>query len=237
MTHAKDPALQRVGSTRTCVRGPRRTVVRSEGNGRPGIGMLGLSVTRVRGWRSTVLRSMSSAGTGRAHEVALCGVAPEIVHQGQRVERLDALRDDAQVERMREVDGGANHRHGALVPRRAGEKRAIELQLGDRQPANVRERREAGAVIIDRQFDAESAQPLQDEHRLLRVGDEAVLGDLQRDARRIRRRAETMSAAILSGSDLVTQTGGGDVDRDTEVDIPVRSTPLAGRTPDRGRPW
>ena len=78
-------------------------------------------------------------GHWSAHEVPLRGVAAQVVHQRQGIEVFYPLGDDAQAERVRQVDRGADDRHSALVPRRAAEKRSIELQFTDRKPAHVRQ--------------------------------------------------------------------------------------------------
>jgi hypothetical protein len=74
---------------------------------------------------------------GPAHQVALSRVAAEVVDQLEGVEVFNSLGDDAQAQRMGEVDGRANDRHRSPVLGGAGEKRAVELQLTDRQPAYV----------------------------------------------------------------------------------------------------
>ena len=103
-------------------------------------------------------------GLRSADEVALRDVAAEPVQQLERRCVLDALGDDAQAERVREVDRRADQLQvtRALVLGQARDERAVELQLADRERAEVGERGEAGAEVVDRDDDAESRQLLDD---------------------------------------------------------------------------
>ena len=69
---------------------------------------------------------------------------------------------------------------GVRVHRR--DERAVDLDLIELEPREVRERRVAGAEVVDRDADAERAQATDDRLRLGRVGDDRALGDLQHQA-------------------------------------------------------
>ena len=83
---------------------------------------------------------------------------------------------------MAEVDRRAHELEVALlaVGAEAGDERAVELELADREAAQVGERREAGAEVVDRDDDAERrAASSMTALGALEVGDDAGLGDLE----------------------------------------------------------
>ena len=61
----------------------------------------------------------------------------------------------------------------------AGDERAVELELANREVAQVGERGEPGAEVVDRDDQAEVAELLDDDSRAVEVGDDAGLGDLE----------------------------------------------------------
>ena len=67
------------------------------------------------------------------------------------------------------------------VAHHAHHERLVDLELVQRQPAQVGERRIAGAVVVDRQLAAERAQALQVLDRMAGVVEDRALGDLERD--------------------------------------------------------
>ena len=78
-----------------------------------------------------------------------------------------------------QVDGGPDDRGGTRVVGHRLHERAVELQLVDRQLAQVGQRGVAGAEVVDRDADAERAQLAEDLAGPLAVGHQEVLGDLQ----------------------------------------------------------
>ena len=69
--------------------------------------------------------------------------------------------------------------------RQPGDERSIDLELRDRQPAQMAERRIAGAEVVDDQLDAHRVQLVEALHRPLGVRHHDVLGDFEREARRV----------------------------------------------------
>ena len=99
---------------------------------------------------------------------------------------------------------------------------AVDLDLADRQGPQVRQRRVAGAEVVEREPDAQVAEARRGRRHALRVGHDRALGDLEVSARRMsavprerrrdlggsRRRAgqrnETLTATCSSGRPRAT---------------------------------
>ena len=93
-------------------------------------------------------------------------------HLGKHVDlllRLDAFRDDLELEALRHRDDRARDRGALLALDRVRGERVVELQLVERQLAQVGERRVAGPEVVDRDLDAELAQLLQRDLRALEI--------------------------------------------------------------------
>ena len=156
--------------------------------------------------------------------VALRVVAAEGGDGGQRLRVLDALRHDLEAERVGELDGRADDRAAAAVRGDVGDERAVDLELVDREVAQVGEGAVAGAVVVDRDAQAERAQRLEDLASALRVDHDHALGDLQLervggDPVLLEQPGDPL------GERLVEQVRGREVDGDAEVE--------AGRAPAR----
>ena len=78
-------------------------------------------------------------------------MAPKSAKDRGRHLRLDALRYDDEVERPAQVDSRAHDRNAAALLAEAPHEGPIDLQLPDRQPLQVGQRRVARAEVIDRQ--------------------------------------------------------------------------------------
>src|SRR5215469_11031827 len=75
--------------------------------------------------------------------------------------------------------------HAAV--RRAAERRdelLVDLELVDREAAQIAETRIARAEIVERDLDAERAQLVEPRHRVVRILDQHALGDLEHQPRR-----------------------------------------------------
>src|SRR5207302_3221838 len=94
---------------------------------------------------------------------------------------LDAFGDDAQSERVTEVDGGTHQLEVASLPNPAqrGDEGAVELELVHGQAAEVCERGESCAEVVDRHVDAALLQLRDHRFAALEFIDDRGLGDLQ----------------------------------------------------------
>jgi hypothetical protein len=117
--------------------------------------------------------------------VPLPEIAAERLHALELGFALDAFGGDRDAER---AGHGGDRAHDRLVGGLGvdlAQERAVDLQLLDRQQAQVGEARVAGAEIVDREAHPEPADALQ----RLDVGGEAghqhALGDLELDARAV----------------------------------------------------
>nr|WP_235823314.1 hypothetical protein [Azohydromonas sediminis] len=91
---------------------------------------------------------------------------------------LDAFGDDSQSERVRHLQHGLDDRARVVAVREVGDEAAVDLQLLDRQLAQVRQARVAGAEVVDRDVDPGRAEALEGAARGRRVGHRHRLGDL-----------------------------------------------------------
>src|SRR5450631_1923866 len=95
-----------------------------------------------------------------ADEVALTEITPQAGEQVECSGVLDTLRHNAHVQLVAEGDGGADQRRVAfgVACGQAGEEGTIELQLADGETAQVGERGEPRAEVVDRHAQAEVAE-------------------------------------------------------------------------------
>ena len=113
---------------------------------------------------------------GAAEQVALGGVAPEAAELGELVLRLDTLGDHTDVEGAGDADDG---RGDAPALRRVEvlDELARQLEAVDGEGGEARQRRVAGAEVVDPDVGADLAQSAEDRLGLL-VVDHGRLGDL-----------------------------------------------------------
>ena len=81
---------------------------------------------------------------------------------------------------MGQVDRGSDDQAVLLLGRHLGDEGLVDLELIDRQPLQIGERREPGAEIIDRDPHAHRLQGGQHLERLVRIGHQGALRDFQR---------------------------------------------------------
>src|SRR3954447_8757885 len=80
---------------------------------------------------------------------ALRAVTAEVDEAQTLLLGLDALRAHDHVERVRHVDGGRDDRVVGGAAAEALDEHAVDLELVEREPPEVRERRSAGAEVVD----------------------------------------------------------------------------------------
>ncbi len=104
-----------------------------------------------------------------AEEVSLHLVAPVVSQVGQLRGGFDALGDDVEFEAVRHADD--SQRDGRLVGLGGdvADERHVDLQLVDREPAQVGQAGVPGAEVVDRDLHPVAAQALQRLDRLLGV--------------------------------------------------------------------
>ena len=101
---------------------------------------------------------------------------------------FDALGHGHQLEALGELDDGLAQPAIDLVVVAIADIAAVDLELAERQLPQPRQRRIAGAEIVQRQRAAQAAQLLGDVIGKLEVVQNLVLGDFEDEARPIRRR-------------------------------------------------
>ena len=94
-------------------------------------------------------------GQRPADAVALGDVASEDTEAVGDVVGLDALRHDLQAEVVTEVDRRSDDRLVLCVDDQVGDEAAVDLELGDRELAEVAQRRVSGTEVVDREVDAD----------------------------------------------------------------------------------
>ena len=94
---------------------------------------------------------------------------------------LDAFGDDRQLDVVREIDDAAHDREVARVAPERRDEAAVDLDDGDRKVLHVRERRVAGAEVVDGERDAEVVQRLEPALLAARVDRHPALGELERE--------------------------------------------------------
>ena len=128
---------------------------------------------------------------------------------------FDTLGHDPQAERMGELDGGAHKGEvTALVGlAQPGDEAAVEVQFADGEAAEIGERGEAGAEVVDRDDEAEIVELLDRELGALEVGDRGGLGHLEDECagtqpvlRRSRSTRSGKSGSRRSEAEMFTET-------------------------------
>jgi hypothetical protein len=149
-------------------------------------------------------------------------IALRVIASGARegVERLlvlHAFGDDLEAEGMRELDGRADDRGAAGIGRDVRDEGAVDLELVDREVAEVGEGAVAGAVVVDRDAQPEHVERLEDLAGALGVDHDHALGDLELERAR--------GHLVLGeqpfdpfGQRLVEQIGRRQVDGDADVE-------------------
>src|SRR5437762_2437658 len=115
---------------------------------------------------------------------ALHDVAPELDEAVPLALRLDALGHDLESEAVAQVDGRLHDGRARSVDgANVLDEGPVDLHLLERQLVEVRERRVAGAEVIQREAHPDPAELAQGAHGALRLGEEHALGDLEAERR------------------------------------------------------
>src|SRR5690606_27538560 len=118
-------------------------------------------------------------GDRLAEIIALDEVAAE---RPQKVElrlRLDALRDDREIHRLAQRDERLDEGVGGRIESDLAHEAAVDLELVERELAQIADRREAGPEIVQRELEAELLEARELAFGERRVLDEDALGELQ----------------------------------------------------------
>ena len=136
--------------------------------------------------------------------------------QVENVALLDAFGDDLAAERVGEADRRLDHQPVAAVVDDAFDEALVDLDLVRRDFLEIIEGRQAGAVIVDGDADAEIAQARDHLEPFAAAGQRRGLGQLERQMlrREAMPREERRQAQRES---LVRQQARGKVDRDVEL--------------------
>ena len=86
-----------------------------------------------------------------------------------------------QAEIVSEFDGRPDDDGVALVLDEPQHERLVDLDLIDGQTVETRQRRLAGAEVVDGDRDSHAAQPVQDADGATGIDDERAFGDLERE--------------------------------------------------------
>src|SRR5690606_16881776 len=115
-----------------------------------------------------------------AEEVSLHGAAAGLADERELGLSLDAFGDDVEAELARDADDSFIQPLTALVVA-AGEQRAVDLELAERETREVRKVRVSRAEVVDGQLHPHPADLLEglDDRRLL--SDRGRLGDLEHE--------------------------------------------------------
>ena len=111
---------------------------------------------------------------------------------------LDVLGHRGQRHGARQLRDRLHHRFGARVLEHVAHEAAVDLEHADRQRAQVRQRAQAGAEVIQRDVAAELAQAPHQRLGARQIADGGALGQLEAQRRRIAGRCSSISLATCS---------------------------------------
>ena len=141
---------------------------------------------------------------------------------------LDALGHGGHPERVRQRDDGAHDRARLRVLGDLAQERAVDLQGLDRQRAQARERRPAGAEVVDRQSQPERPQVGEQRADPLGLAQRGGLGELHRQQRRVDAR-DPQPLPQLGREVRPVQLTRGHVERHQRLDpLPLPGDDLRG---------
>ena len=120
-----------------------------------------------------------SGGVGAAEQESLGVIAAERADEGELVLGLDSFGDGLDVERVAHRDDAAHECCGAQVGSEGAGEAPVDLDDADREIVQERQRRVAGAEVVERDADAEFGDLAYFADGRGRGLDERGLGDLQ----------------------------------------------------------
>ncbi len=121
-------------------------------------------------------------GKCAAEEVALREVAVVRTQEIELPEGFDAFGDDLESERVAHLDGLAHHVSVGFAGLEVLDKRAVDLELGGGDGAELAHHGESGSEVVDGELDLFEAEAGKDVERAGELLDEAALCDLEDDA-------------------------------------------------------
>src|SRR4051794_10644841 len=125
-------------------------------------------------------------------EVALRALAAEALERLELLDGLDALGDRAEAEAVGDVDDRRDDRGVVLLGAEPVDERAVDLDRVDRDALQARERRVAGAEVVEQDANAARPDRLEGRTRQRGVLEQHALGDLE--AQRARLEAAPLEA-------------------------------------------
>ena len=150
-------------------------------------------------WRNAGRKLGRRHGSGPQEPLTeVAALVPEQLGLG---DGFDTFGDDADVERVGEVDDAGHDRVVLRVQAEPGDEGAIDLQEVDRIAPQVEQRRVPGAEVVDIESDTEVAQRGEDLARALRVLHDGRLGDLESEC------AWVETGLVECLADAVTRSG------------------------------
>ena len=156
----------------------------------------------------------------RTEEMTLGHLALERPQRRKLLERLDALRDRTEAQRVREVHDRAADGVAVAVTTEVGDERGGDLDRIDRKLLQRYERRRASPEIVDDQPHADLAQLTQRDVARVPVVEQRGLGDLE--PHRTRREAGVADDPLhLRGEGRLAELAG----REVEVQLERRPVP------------
>ncbi len=177
--------------------------------------------------RAAVRRSRSVSdlgGLGSTDQIALREIAVERRKSTPDLGALDSLGDDVEAEVPGEIDRRADDRRVVRIVDHVGDEGAVDLELVDGQALEVRERRVAGAEVVDGKPDARLAEHREHLAGTERVSHEGALGDLELET-------AGLDAPAMEKSDHVVREVEIEQVRDGDVDGHVNPDPLVSPCP------
>ena len=127
----------------------------------------------------------SAAGTGSPNQRPWASRQPCAARNSACTRHLDALGDGVHPERVGEGDDCIDNRTGFRILGDLAQERAVDLERLHRQQPQPRQRRPAGAEVVDREAQAAVVELAQDRADPLGLAQRGRLGQLHRQPRRV----------------------------------------------------
>ena len=121
----------------------------------------------------------------RGIQIPLHLITPGTTQKRQLIQRLDTFRNYTQTQLPRHADDRPGNRAVAAVRRYPHRERAVDLQSMNREPLQIRQAREPGPEIVQRQRHAQRRDLVHDGRDAIHVVHQRAFGDLQLQPRRV----------------------------------------------------
>ncbi|MCP1924909.1 hypothetical protein J2R89_000225 [Bradyrhizobium elkanii] len=159
--------------------------------------------------------------TSAADQIALDLVAAGLAQIFELIRGLDAFGHHADPQLLREADHRFDDRGAIRLGQHVPDEGLIDLDAAERQLAQIGQRREAGAEIVERNRQAEFEQRVQDRGCRSIFRDQHRLGDLDLETVRRDVRLGQRVDDRLQDADVL-ELDRGEIDRDPDVVRPAR---------------